>query len=104
MNAIKTYYLDVFAKHYFDLVGRATRTQFWIFVLINVIVMWILGMILGHGLIYKVIDLLILIPCIAIAVRRLHDAGFSGWWILIGLIPVVGWIALIVLYCLPTKK
>ena len=101
---MKTYYLDVFTKHYFDFMGRATRTQFWIFVLINMIVMWILGMILGQGFIYKLISLLVFIPCLAIAVRRLHDAGFSGWWILIGLIPVIGWIALIVLYCLPTKK
>lgn len=101
---MKAYYLDVFTKHYFDFVGRATRTQFWIFVLINLLVMWILGMILGHGLIYKVIDLLILIPCIAIGVRRLRDAGFSPWWMLIGLVPVIGFIVLIVLWCFPTKK
>ena len=104
MNAIKTYYLDVFTKHYFDFLGRATRTQFWIFVLINLVIMYLLKMILGQGFIMWLINLLILIPCLAIAVRRIRDAGFSGWWILIGLVPVIGWIALLVFYLLPTKK
>jgi uncharacterized membrane protein YhaH (DUF805 family) len=50
----------------------------------------------GAGLLGGIYTLAILIPSIAVTVRRLHDTGRSGWWWLIGLIPLIGWIVLFV--------
>lgn len=104
------YYTDVITKHYFDFEGRATRRQFWMFVLINIIIAVVIGavaqMLLGDedGMIGNLYSLAVLFPSLGIAIRRLHDIGKSGWWILIGLIPIIGWIVLIVFYATETKK
>jgi uncharacterized membrane protein YhaH (DUF805 family) len=93
------WYLAVL-KNYAGFSGRARRTEYWMFALISGIIVLILD---GIGLVFKVstyiggiYGLLVLIPSLAVGVRRLHDIGRSGWWLLIGLIPVVGWIILIV--------
>lgn len=109
---MKTYFLDVLAKHYVDFKGCATRKQYWLFVLCNLIVSFILGMILGITgissdvafIVNSIYSLALLLPSLGIAVRRLHDAGFSGWWILLGLIPFAGALVLLIFFCLPTKK
>ena len=51
------------------------------------------------GVIQSIASLALLLPSLAVAIRRLHDTSRSGWWILLGLIPIVGWIILIVFYC-----
>ena len=103
----KTYFLDVFTKHYVDFAGRATRTQFWLFVLFNFIISlvlyWLAGKVFGFSIVYFVYSLAALLPSLAIAVRRLHDIGRSGWWILLALIPVIN-LVLLVFYLLPSKK
>ena len=55
----------------------------------------------GHpqGVLYSIFALAVFLPTLAVAVRRLHDTDRSGWWILLGLIPLVGWIILLVWYC-----
>jgi len=98
MTAIRT----CFSK-FVDFSGRARRSEFWFFMLFNVVVQIIAslidGIILGGmGILGLVASLGLLLPGIAVSVRRLHDTGRSGWWILIGLIPVVGIILLIVWY------
>lgn len=100
------WYLEVLRKYAtFD--GRAHRTEFWMFVLVNIIVSIGLNIVdaiigtdgaLGAGLLSSIYALAILIPTLAVAVRRLHDIGRSGWWLLIALIPIVGFIILIVWY------
>ncbi len=90
-------------KHYFDFSGRSTRKEFWMFVLINFIIslaISIVGGLIGIKALSSVYSLLMLIPSIAILVRRLRDAGFNVWWILIVLVPLVGFIVLIVLAAL----
>ena len=104
----KTYFLDVITQHYFDFKGRATRKQFWLFVLFNFLVFLVLSIVLGFlgktgDVIYFVCQLAVLLPSLGIAARRLRDGGFSPWLLLIGLIPVLGWIVLLVLYLLPSK-
>jgi uncharacterized membrane protein YhaH (DUF805 family) len=94
-------------KQYADFSGRARRKEYWMFVLFNIIFA-IVAMILdnvfgiamegvGNGPIYRLYLLATLIPSLAVAVRRLHDVGKSGWMILISLIPIIGAIWLLVL-------
>ena len=94
------WYLKV-VKQYADFNGRAHRTEFWMFTLVNFIIMLILavvdGMITG-GLIYALYALAMFLPSLGVGVRRLHDTGRSGWWILVGLIPFIGIIVLIVFW------
>lgn len=95
-------------KKYVEFSGRARRKEFWMFTLFNVIISIILGIIdriIGtdygngsSGLLSTIYSLGVLLPSIAVGIRRLHDTNRSGWWILIGLIPCVGWIILIVFY------
>lgn len=90
-----------FAK-YVDFNGRARRSEYWYFVLFNFIVSLVAGFIdgaLGLGFLGLVAGLALLLPGIAVSIRRLHDIGKSGWWVLIALIPLVGWIILIVFAC-----
>jgi uncharacterized membrane protein YhaH (DUF805 family) len=92
------YYTDVLKKYaVFD--GRARRKEYWMFVLFNAIASMILGIVdtaIHSPLLGIVYALGVLIPSLAVAVRRLHDTGRSGWWILIGLVPIVGTVILIV--------
>jgi uncharacterized membrane protein YhaH (DUF805 family) len=98
------YYMDVVTKHYFDFNGRARRSEFWYFALVNliiVIVLDVIGSILHLGQVLGgLYNLAVLLPSLGVAVRRLHDTGRSGWWLLIALIPLVGWAVLIYWYCL----
>ncbi|HEU4948405.1 MAG TPA: DUF805 domain-containing protein [Kribbella sp.] len=99
------WYTDVIKK-YVEFSGRARRKEFWMFVLINAVISIALGLVdraigtysSGGGLLQGIYGLAVLLPSIAVAIRRLHDTNRSGWWILIGLIPVVGWIIVIVWY------
>jgi uncharacterized membrane protein YhaH (DUF805 family) len=100
------WYLKVL-KQYADFSGRARRKEYWMFVLFNMIfgiVAIILDNILGltagelpYGVFYFLYVLAVLIPGLAVFVRRLHDVGKSGWMILIALIPIIGAIWLLVL-------
>ncbi len=108
MKAFSTYFVDPIKNHYLDFAGKANRKQFWLFVLFNFLVFLVLSIVLGFlgktgDVIYFVCQLAVLLPSLGIAARRLRDGGFSPWLLLIGLIPVLGWIVLLVLYLLPSK-
>lgn len=94
------WYLDVIKNKYAQFTGRSRRKEFWMFVLFNFLVGVVLAIVdraLGlNGILNGVYTLAILVPAIALWVRRLHDIGKSGWWVLIGLIPFIGAIVLIV--------
>ena len=82
--------------------GRAIRSEYWYWVLFTVIgniVAEIIDAVLGITAIDPLFGLAVLLPSIAVAIRRLHDLDRTGWWILIGLIPIIGWIILIIWYC-----
>lgn len=95
------WYLEVLKK-YATFGGRARRTEFWMFVLINFIIDAVLNIVqraTGNTfvlVISSLYGLAVLIPGIAVTVRRLHDTGRSGGWWFIWLIPIAGWIILIV--------
>ena len=113
-------------KRYFDFQGRSRRLEFWMFSLLNVIVFSVLGLITfgtgstlgqiqtadpndigamyasmlsGVGILLVVWWLVILIPSIAVSVRRLHDREMTGWWylgfIVLSVIPLIGFVATI---------
>jgi|SRR5208282_3416174 len=96
-------------KKYAEFSGRARRKEYWIFVLFNfifAIVAMIIDNILGttisglpYGLFYCLYALAVVLPSLAVGVRRLHDIGKSGWWFFIVLIPIIGAIWFIVLAC-----
>jgi uncharacterized membrane protein YhaH (DUF805 family) len=93
------WYLEVLKK-YAVFSGRARRKEYWMFFLFNLIIAFSLGFVevfLGSpGVIGMLYSLAVLIPGIAVSVRRLHDTGRSGWWLLIALIPLIGAIVLLV--------
>lgn len=99
------WYLQVLKK-YAVFNGRARRSEYWYFVLFNLIVSIVLGIVdgitggyspeAGIGLLGGIYTLAVLIPSIAVSVRRLHDTERSGWWLLIAFIPLIGAIVLLV--------
>ncbi|MHC4458274.1 MAG: DUF805 domain-containing protein [Planctomycetota bacterium] len=93
------WYLEVLKK-YAVFSGRARRKEYWMFFLFNIIIAFVLGLIEGlvgsQGIVAMLYFLAVLIPGIAVSVRRLHDTDRSGWWLLIGLIPLIGAIVLLV--------
>ena len=98
--------------NYATFTGRARRSEFWWWWLALIIVGGMfaaVGAILGSGIVgdllrlgYWVFGLATLVPTIAVAVRRLHDTGRSGWWLLISFVPFVGGLILFVFYVLPS--
>ena len=94
-----------FFTHYADFAGRATRSEYWFVVLFNLLVsiaISVIGGLISEQLVSVlsgIYSLATLIPGFAIVWRRLHDIGKSGGWYFIGLVPLVGWIILLVFLC-----
>ncbi|CAN7187708.1 DUF805 domain-containing protein [Rhizobium sp. LjRoot30] len=86
--------------------GRASRSEYWWFVLFNIIVSIVAAGIdaaLGIQAIGALVSLALLLPGIGVGVRRLHDIDKSGWWLLIAFIPLIGFIALIYFFVQPSQ-
>ena len=102
-NEIKTSVDKVVFKNYINFEGRASRPEYWWFVLAYAIVNIILSIIPKAGpTLSGILALALLIPSIGVAVRRLHDINKSGWWYLLLLIPIVGYIILIIWFVKPS--
>ncbi|AXG81017.1 DUF805 domain-containing protein [Streptomyces paludis] len=100
------WYLDVL-KNYAVFNGRARRQEYWMFFLINIIVaivVGIIGNVLDLTILSTIYALAVFIPNLAVGARRLHDTGKSGWMLLLGLIPLVGFIILIVFFATEGEK
>ncbi|MBL0371504.1 DUF805 domain-containing protein [Rhizobium sp. KVB221] len=96
-DAVKT----VLTLKYADFGGRASRSEFWWYVLFVIIASVVLGIVdnlIGIPLVGLLFSLATLIPGLAVSIRRLHDKDKSGWWILICLVPLIGGILLIYWY------
>ncbi|QBQ39796.1 DUF805 domain-containing protein [Sphingobacterium psychroaquaticum] len=105
------WFLKVVRDNYTNFNGRARRKEYWMFVLFNIIISGalslvdrIFGLTYGDtspyqsGVLSSIYALAVLLPSIAVAVRRLHDTNKSGWFLLVAFIPFVGWIYLIYLF------
>lgn len=102
---------SVVQLNYANFSGRARRSEYWYFVLFNIIISVVAALVdqllmsvLGFGFIGIIISLGLLIPGIAVGVRRLHDTDRSGWWLLLGLVPLIGFIVLIIWFATEGTK
>jgi len=109
------WFLDPIQNQYADFKGRATRQEFWMFVLYTFL-FYILGAVAWGvfaamvpsgffiGLVILIIAMLALfVPSLTFQVRRLHDTGRSGWWLLLSFIPYIGGLIVLVFECLPSQ-
>jgi uncharacterized membrane protein YhaH (DUF805 family) len=107
------WFIDCITKNYANFNGRARRKEYWMYFLFNLLLVGIalnlITVILGsisHSLlsvmtfVQFIVSIALVIPGLAVTVRRLHDIDKSGWWILIGVIPIIGAIVLFVFACL----
>jgi uncharacterized membrane protein YhaH (DUF805 family) len=102
------WYIDAIFN-YVNFKGRERRRAYWMFFLFNIVVATLVSLLDGAfdikvgatdtGILSMVYAVFIFLPSLAIAVRRLHDTGRSGWWVLINLVPLVGWIIMLVFLC-----
>ncbi|MDH5182393.1 MAG: DUF805 domain-containing protein [Gammaproteobacteria bacterium] len=107
------YYIAVLKK-YAVFAGRASRSEYWFFTLFNLIIAIVLGFVdgaaglisaeSGMGVLGSIYMLAVLLPGIAVTVRRLHDTGRSGWWLLLILIPLLGALALLVFFIFASQE
>ena len=80
--------------------GRARRSEFWYFSVCVFLISVVVNMVFGNtSVIVRIISLILNIATVTVGIRRLHDIGKSGYWYLIGFVPVIGWILLIYWYC-----
>jgi uncharacterized membrane protein YhaH (DUF805 family) len=86
-------------KKYVTFEGRARRSEYWWFVLAVFLASLVLSLI--SSILGGLVNLAMLLPLLAVGVRRLHDLGKSGWWLLIGLIPLIGGLVLLYFYVQP---
>ncbi|WP_118997633.1 DUF805 domain-containing protein [Neisseria polysaccharea] len=104
-------FLEALTKRYAQFSGRASKREFWGFLLFRTVAEVAILLVIGimvevsrslgdiFSILYFLFTLAVLVPTISVGVRRLHDTGKSGWWYLISVIPLIGWIWLIILWC-----
>ena len=117
------WYLKVVRDNYLNFSGRARRKEYWMFTLVYMIILFgctvldnmlgtvfmmdggALGQIsMGYGWAYTICGLVHFLPSLSLVVRRLHDVGKSGWFYLIILIPFIGFIWILILFCTEGQK
>jgi len=118
------WYVKVMRDNYINFKGRARRKEYWMFTLVYVIILtgctvldhqfgtvfmmdagpFVGEISMGYGWAYTICALAHFLPALSVTVRRLHDVGKSGWFYLIFLIPLIGVIWLLVLYCTEGQK
>ena len=82
-----SWYLDVIVKNYINFNGRARRKEFWMFTLVHLVIIF-LSLFMGP-VPFILYMLLTIMPAVGVGIRRLHDTGRSGWWILAANVPIL---------------
>ncbi len=101
-----SWYLQVLKK-YVVFSGRARRKEYWYFALFSIIISIVLSVIdnlIGFYVLASLYSLAVLLPSIGVSIRRLHDTGRTGWWIFIGLIPLIGTVILIIYMVIDSQE
>ena len=96
--------IKVVRDNYTNFEGRARRKEFWMFTLVSLVInvgtlILDASLFSDLGLVNGLYTLAILLPSIAVGIRRMHDINKSGWWLLLWFVPVIGWVWLIILHC-----
>ena len=111
-GSLMNWYIEVLKK-YAVFTGRARRTEYWMFLLFNIIIAIVLAFVDamagmtaegGQGVLGTLYSLAVLLPGLGVTVRRLHDTDKSGWWLLIALVPLAGAITLLVFMLLDSQR
>ncbi|MGA7674241.1 MAG: DUF805 domain-containing protein [Rhizomicrobium sp.] len=109
-NVVIENFRSIVTTQYIAFEGRARRRDFWYYALVYFILYVVVSLferLLGFGSYFYsgpltgLLELALLLPSLGLAVRRLHDTNRSGWWVVIGVIPVIGWLVLIYWYVQP---
>ena len=104
-DGFNKYFVDVLKKQYTDFKGRASRSQYWYYIMFYTLIAIPLtivdALLFGQQVLSGLLGLATVVPCLAMSVRRFHDLGKPWFWFLIALVPVVGPIALIFWFCQP---
>ena len=95
-QAVKTCF-----NKYVDFSGRAARPEFWWFFLFQITVL-LIAQVIGGDILYGLVALALLLPSLAVGARRLHDIGKSAWFLLLALIPIIGFFVLLYFFAQPT--
>jgi uncharacterized membrane protein YhaH (DUF805 family) len=107
-NPLISYWKKVVLENYTNFAGRARRAEYWWFALANFIAVFVLVVLVTVArifwVLYVVYLLALIVPGIAVTIRRLHDTDRSGWWWLIALVPFVGGLILLVLLCIDSTR
>ena len=88
-------------NRYADFSGRSSRSEYWwwtLFVLLGVFGFGVLDVLSGVSAFFSLFVIAVLLPSLVVSIRRLHDVDESGWWVLIGVIPIIGFLALTLLW------
>jgi len=104
-----------FFRNYTNFSGRSTRSDYWWVVLANFLIGFVIGFVFGFiggltgtdvtkltNIVTTIYELVIIVPAIALVIRRLHDINKSGWYYFMILIPIIGWIIVLVYFCSPS--
>ncbi len=107
-NPLISYWKKVVLENYAQFQGRARRAEYWWFTLANIIAVIVLLVLVAIAKIFWVLYIIyllgLIVPSLAVTIRRLHDTDKSGWFILFGLIPFVGGLILLVFMCLDSTR
>jgi len=131
MNLFKKYFLDVIRKKYAKFKGRASRQEFWLFMLFSFIIFFLVGFLsklfnidysivldditlienggeiiktaISINILQAIVGLMLFLPSLAISIRRLHDIGRSGFSYLLIFIPIIGALILLILFLMPSE-
>lgn len=106
-GATLTQAVQRFFQRYAQFRGRASRSEYWWWALVSGVVSIVFEVLVRVSGLFSVLDVIwvlaVLVPSIALAARRLHDINRSGWWQLLALIPIIGWIILLIWFCTDSR-
>lgn len=103
-----TYFVEYLKNDYVKFDGRVSRRQYWMFALYSLLISIAFNVVIMILPFLAIISLLyaiaLIVPSVGLGIRRLHDLNLSGWFFLIALIPLIGGLALLFLFCMPGDK